>query len=221
MADRFMWPHRTGQKGAGMVEVLVAIVVFSFGMLGLASLQTAAFKGHHNAWARENVSTLTADLGERIRSNPMGARYGAYRFTPAYSAAGAPQDVAQSPDCARALLPARRASCDLHAVHHLARRRLPGGFINVSGDDMHGMRITVMWTDKDRAASGTICAPMQSAGAGSAGSTAAGSTAAGSTAAGATAAGVTAASGSPSVAQNCCPSGVPEGVRCFNSSILP
>lgn len=199
-----MWPHRTGQKGAGMVEVLVAIVVFSFGMLGLASLQTAALKGHLNAWARESVSTLTADLGERIRSNPMGARVGAYRYTPGYTAAGLPQGVAVPPDCATALLPAERARCDLHAVHQMARRRLPGGFINVAGDDMHGLRITVMWTDKDHATPGTVCTQQPGAGTGPASGVQ-----------------VVAQAAAQAAAQECCPEGTPEGVRCFNRSFLP
>jgi len=210
MVDRFMWPPCVTQKGAGMVEVLVAIVVFSFGMLGLASLQTGALRGHLSAWARESVSTLTADLAERIRSNPVGAHAGAYLYTPvytpAYTAAGSPQTVAAPSDCATALLPAQRALCDLHAVHQTAWRRLPGGFINVAGDTAFGMRITVMWADKEYAASGTACPPPAS-------STAPPATAAPSA--------IGPAGGVSAVAQTCCLPGAPAGIRCFNTALLP
>jgi len=191
MSNSFVWLPHTGQKGASMIEVLVAIVVFSIGMLGLAGLQTAALRGHVSAWARENVAALIADLAERMRSNPNGVQIGAYRYTPHYTSSGMPQGVVAPPQsCAATQSPAQRAICDLYAAHDMARRRLPGGFINVAADGRHAMRITVMWADKDAPEAGIACTPASSA-------------------------------SPLIPAKTCCPPDTPAGIRCLNSMVMP
>ncbi len=60
----------TGQQwGAGMVEVLVAIVVFAVGILGTFSLQIAAKKANFEAAQHSLATELARDIIERMRGN--------------------------------------------------------------------------------------------------------------------------------------------------------
>lgn len=66
---------RSGQAGMTLIEVLVALVVFSIGALGVAMLQLNALKHTDSAMRSTQVSFIAQDLLERIRANPE-ANYG-------------------------------------------------------------------------------------------------------------------------------------------------
>ncbi len=63
---------RTGSRQAGMtlIEVLVALLVFTVGVLGVAMLQLNALKHTDSAMRSTQVSFIVQDLLERIRANP-------------------------------------------------------------------------------------------------------------------------------------------------------
>jgi len=64
------------QRGITMVESLVALVVLSVGMLGIASLYIASLKAGRSAMIRTQAVNLATDIADRIRSNRAGR--GAY-----------------------------------------------------------------------------------------------------------------------------------------------
>ena len=64
--------RRPRQTGFTMIEVLVSIVVLSFGMLGLAGLQLNALKNSRGAALRTLAIQHTYDMADRMRSN-LGA----------------------------------------------------------------------------------------------------------------------------------------------------
>ena len=49
--------------------MMVAIIIMSIGLLGVAGLQVVSSKYKINTWARSNISGLVSDIGERIRVN--------------------------------------------------------------------------------------------------------------------------------------------------------
>lgn len=55
--------------GFSIVEVLVALVVLSVGMLGIASLYVVTLRSGGSAMLRTQAVNLASDLGDRIRSN--------------------------------------------------------------------------------------------------------------------------------------------------------
>lgn len=59
------------QQGVGLIDVLVAIVIFSFGMLAIAALQTISKQSNYEALQRTNASNLAYDLLERMRMNSV------------------------------------------------------------------------------------------------------------------------------------------------------
>lgn len=61
-------PFRHQQAGAGLVEVLVAIVVLAIGLLGLAGLQITSLQSNYSAQLRSHATLLAIDLAENMRS---------------------------------------------------------------------------------------------------------------------------------------------------------
>ena len=56
-------------RGFSMVESLVALVVLSVGLLGIATLFIEGMSGNRSAICRAQAVQLAADLAERIRAN--------------------------------------------------------------------------------------------------------------------------------------------------------
>ena len=60
---------RRRERGMTMIESLVAIVVLSFGMLGVVGLQAAALQSNKEARYQSSAVRLARELGELMRGN--------------------------------------------------------------------------------------------------------------------------------------------------------
>ncbi len=56
-------------RGFGLVEVLAAVAVLTFGLLGIAAIQVQAKRANYEAIQRTAASTLANDIIERMRAN--------------------------------------------------------------------------------------------------------------------------------------------------------
>lgn len=54
------------------------MLVLSFGMLGMAGVQSVSLRGNQTAYYRTQATTLTADIIERMRANITGVANNAY-----------------------------------------------------------------------------------------------------------------------------------------------
>ncbi len=61
------------QSGTSMVEVLVALVVMSIGMLGIAGLYATTLQAKTTSLSRMKAVNLAYDMADRIRANPTAA----------------------------------------------------------------------------------------------------------------------------------------------------
>ena len=68
-------------KGFTLIEVMIAIVVFSFGLLGVAGVMTVAVKNNHNGYMRSQAAFLTTSILDSMRSNQLGVYNGLYNDT--------------------------------------------------------------------------------------------------------------------------------------------
>lgn len=66
------------QAGTSMIEVLVAIVVVSIGLLGVAGVQLAGMRNTYSSKQRSLATELAQDLADRIRANQTDFATGAY-----------------------------------------------------------------------------------------------------------------------------------------------
>ena len=63
---------RKHASGMTLIEVLIAFVVLSVGMLGIITLMTVSKGSHHQAVQRDRAVSLADAIVERIRINPAG-----------------------------------------------------------------------------------------------------------------------------------------------------
>lgn len=66
------------QSGLSLLEVLIATVVLSTGLLGLAGLQIAGMKTTHNSYQMQQATWIVHDLLEHMRANRVAALAGQY-----------------------------------------------------------------------------------------------------------------------------------------------
>lgn len=58
------------QRGFSLVEVLIALVIMSVGMLGIAGLYVQTMQAGRTSMLRHHAVTLAGDVADRIRANP-------------------------------------------------------------------------------------------------------------------------------------------------------
>lgn len=63
--------HQPGKKqaGLGLIDVMVAVFIFSVGILAIAALQLISKQSNFEAIQRSNASTMAFDILERMRMN--------------------------------------------------------------------------------------------------------------------------------------------------------
>jgi len=65
---------RSHERGLSLIEVLVAIVIISLGLLGMAGLQAASLRTSQSAFYRAQAAQFANDMAERMRANLGDAR---------------------------------------------------------------------------------------------------------------------------------------------------
>lgn len=65
---------RRSQRGATLIEVLVALVILTLGLLGTAALQSSAQNAELESYQRSQALLLAQDMINRINSNRRAAR---------------------------------------------------------------------------------------------------------------------------------------------------
>jgi len=67
-------------KGFSLVEVMIALIIMSVGMLGIAGLYVQSMQAGRTSMLRHHAVTLAGDIADRIRANPTAGV--AYTATP-------------------------------------------------------------------------------------------------------------------------------------------
>ncbi|SJZ85560.1 type IV pilus modification protein PilV [Novilysobacter spongiicola] len=78
------------QKGVGLVEVMIAVLVFAVGLLGIAALQATALKNSQSSLERSQAVIHTYGILDSMRANLVAARAGQYDTGGMQCAAGDP-----------------------------------------------------------------------------------------------------------------------------------
>jgi len=58
-------------KGFSLVEVMIALIIMSVGMLGIAGLYVQSMQAGRTSMLRHHAVTLAGDIADRIRANPI------------------------------------------------------------------------------------------------------------------------------------------------------
>lgn len=69
---------RNNHRGFSLLEVLVALTIFSIGLIGLAGLLIVSVKTNHSAYLRSQASFLAQSMADRMRANSSAVWDGVY-----------------------------------------------------------------------------------------------------------------------------------------------
>jgi type IV pilus assembly protein PilV len=134
------------QKGSSLLEVLIAVLIMSFGLLALGGLAAAAQQYVKMAQFQSVGMALASDLGERMRGNVAGFQSGGYVRASAYSTV-----TVTVPSCANdtACTVAEMAAKDMAEWVNELQGRLPGGDAYVQRDPKNTLAtdIWILWID--------------------------------------------------------------------------
>lgn len=68
------------QAGFTLLEILVALVILSIGLLGLAGLQATGLRSNHSGYLRSQATILAYEMADRMRANRAVAIAGSYNI---------------------------------------------------------------------------------------------------------------------------------------------
>jgi len=111
--------QQESQLGFTLLEVLIALLILSIGLLGLAALQTTGLRSNQMASMRTLATQLTYDITDRMRSNPTGVNASPGQYIIART---------DSP----ATTPATTAETDLAEWRNNVTTRLPNGMSEIT-----------------------------------------------------------------------------------------
>lgn len=151
------------QRGLSMIEVLVALAIVAFGMLGLLGLQARALSVQKDAFHRRQAAELVAQLAERLRANHLAFLAGRYALS-FDASTDAPSSV---PACAAPCTSAQVAARDLDEWRIELRRRIPGAAAYLQWDaaSRSGIAVSVAWPEPNAAAGDAVCDALAAGGA--------------------------------------------------------
>lgn len=115
---------RLDQTGYTLLEVLIALLVFSIGLLGLAAMLVSAVKGNHQAYHHSQAVYVAEAMADGMRANLEAVNANNYNtggYITTY-AGGA------CTTCNASQLAAR----DLSAWARMANQKLPNGAIRIA-----------------------------------------------------------------------------------------
>lgn len=128
--------YRRFQTGVSMIEVLVAIIILSVGLLGLAGLQTAGLTHNQSASFRSTASVMAYGILDSMRANRIEAGAGSYNHSLEDSAPAG--DTISGQDVSNWL-------------NELALR-LPDGLGSIAVDADNRVTVLIQWDDSRGAA---------------------------------------------------------------------
>lgn len=138
--------------GFTLIEVLIALVILSVGMLGIAGLYVTSMQAGRTSILRHNAVTLAGDIADRIRANP--------RAGPAYALAGANNNcVDGGVNCTLGQM----AAHDIFLWDQQAANTMPNGTVNIvfnNGVAPPTYQITVAWTEPGEILNYSITIPV-------------------------------------------------------------
>lgn len=139
--------------GFTLVEVLVALVILSIGLLSMATLMMTSLQSSQDAYLRSQASLLTYDIVERMRANYTEATTtDAYVLTKGASASS-------NPDCKTSgCNSSAQAQQDLYDWRKSLTDSIPGADARIARANLNQYTVEIFWEESGQKL-GTSSAP--------------------------------------------------------------
>jgi type IV pilus assembly protein PilV len=116
-------PASIRPRGFSLLEVMVAVVVFSIGLIGLGLLLTASIRANHVGFLHSQATFVAESIADRMRANIPGVWLDAYDGTWNGSTAAPANTCGAGSPCT----PAEVAARDVWAWGQMVGQLLPAG----------------------------------------------------------------------------------------------
>ena len=137
--------QRMGQKGVGLIEVLIAVLVLSIGFLGMAALQAKSLSTNNSAMSRSMATIASYSILDAMRADRTNALAGAYNGTVTANAC---------PTTTGSLAQSQLGNwCTQELVQNLGALATTTGNVNCSGTGI--CTITIQFDDSRAGAGGS------------------------------------------------------------------
>ena len=137
------------QRGVSLVESMIALLVISIGLLGIAALQITSMKQNNSALHHSQAVWIGYNIADRIRANfPQFDNYAGINTSNSYSQ-----------DCASGACSAAQLVVGDAADWSTEMQNLPSGLGIISSPSADELLISIMWDDEGTGATGTACGP--------------------------------------------------------------
>ena len=139
------------QNAFTLLEVMIAMVIFAVGMLGLAGIQGLSLENSHTSYSRSQAILLAYDMVDRMKANPTG---GSAYVVATGTSPTTPSKLCNTEACSNTEM----AAFDLWQW----KSTLPNLLISGNGQVVNTggtYTITVHWDEDRTGATGTTCPP--------------------------------------------------------------
>lgn len=157
-------PPSCQQGGASLIEVLISMVILSFGILALVGMQAFAVAANQNVVAQGLAASMAADFADMMRANPaafgdpsIGGKYdlaanfdGTTTFSALKGSTDANPDACDYPNCNSAdiakyetAMMKARLRANLRGGTYALVRPVTGGVASSTQGDLW-----IMWTER-------------------------------------------------------------------------
>jgi type IV pilus assembly protein PilV len=149
-------------RGFSLLEVLVAVLVLSAGLIGVAATQLSSLKFTQVSQQRSSAAQYLVSMTERMRSNLGGVRAGDYVFDQTF--ANIPGAIPGTVNCSGTCLPNQVAQRDLNVwLAELAVALPDGRGVVTRNAASNTWQVTIMWAEKGLTAGFRAACPIAAA----------------------------------------------------------
>lgn len=145
---------RRNYPGFSLIEVMVAVLVMSLGLLGVASTLIVAMHSAGSNYLKQQAVQDSYDIVDRMRAN-FSAANNSSASNPYVTALTAPSSNTPSPDCtASVCTSAQMAAYDVWQWKTLLKNNLPDGLGEIAvtpagpAANLPKVTVTVKWNDQ-------------------------------------------------------------------------
>lgn len=132
-------------SGFTLVEVLVALIILSVGLLSMATLMMASLQTSQSAYMRSQASLLTYDIVERMRANyDQATTTDAYVLSKGAAATTNPSCKTSGCDTSN------QAIQDLYDWRKSLTDSIPGATASIARDNDNEYTIEISWEDSGK-----------------------------------------------------------------------
>jgi len=142
-----MLTRRYQQRGVSLIESMIALLVISIGLLGIAALQITAMKQNTSALNHSQAVWIGYNIADRIRAN----------FGEFDQYAGIDTNSSYTQDCSTSACTAQQMVISDAVDWSTIVQNLPAGRGIIASPSANELVIAVMWDDEGTGATGTNC----------------------------------------------------------------